>query len=283
MHHHHFSRTPGSTACDVDLFHATSLENSVFGAGPVSLIHEGFVPRKGSRVKAKLQLDAIFSPAMMFDHDVDQLAPVENFERLSDNRVTVIQNRIVAPSESMLSLVDDGSCVSDKMERSPVISSFPPPPRKPRVLVWIRWDLFIARRFTAADCFLDKDFERLPYAKSFSFARDWWSWRGGERRCGPRSSRWRQAEEVESESLVVGEMEVGSRALREIVCSKSLSLHKPRSLPKDLILPLVSNLSHRGNLRCLVILVAFSRCGVILNSKDMVHGRMHFLCSSCLR
>jgi hypothetical protein len=64
MHHHRFSRTPGSTAYDVDLFHATNLENSLFGAGPVNLIHEGFVPRKGSRVKAKLQLDAIFSPAI---------------------------------------------------------------------------------------------------------------------------------------------------------------------------------------------------------------------------
>jgi hypothetical protein len=30
MHHRRFSRTPGSTACDVDLFHATIWENSVF-------------------------------------------------------------------------------------------------------------------------------------------------------------------------------------------------------------------------------------------------------------
>jgi hypothetical protein len=197
MHHHRFSRTPGSTACDVDLFHATNWENSVFGAGPINLIHEGFVPRKGSRVKAKLQLDAFSSPAIMLDHDVEQLAPVENLERPSVNKVSVIQKQIVAPSENTLSLVDDGSCVTDKMERSPAISSFLPPPCKPRVLVWIRRDLFIARRFTAADCFLDKDFERLPYAKSFSFARDWWSWRGGgeggvvrDPQDGARWKRW---------------------------------------------------------------------------------------------
>jgi hypothetical protein len=181
MHHHRFSQTPSSTACDVDLFHATNLENLVFGAGPVNLIHEGFVPRIGLRVKEKLQLqlDAIFSPAMMFDHAVDQLVPVENFKQPSDNLVAVFQNRMVAPSENTLSLVDDGNRVSDKSERSLAILSVLPPPHKLWVLVWIRRDLFIARRFAAADCFPAREFERVPYAKSFSFAKDWWSWRGG--------------------------------------------------------------------------------------------------------
>jgi hypothetical protein len=38
MHHQRLSQTPGSNVCDVDLFHATNLESSVFGVGPVSLI-----------------------------------------------------------------------------------------------------------------------------------------------------------------------------------------------------------------------------------------------------
>jgi hypothetical protein len=131
MHHHRLSQTPGSIVCDVDLFHATSLENSVFGAGPVSLIHDGFIPRKGSKVKVKLKLDAICSPAMMFDHAVDQLAPVEKFKLLSDNMVTVVQNRVVAPSESTLSLVDDGSAVSDKRDISGYLVSSASSPQTP--------------------------------------------------------------------------------------------------------------------------------------------------------
>jgi hypothetical protein len=161
----------------VDLFHATNLESSVFGIGPVSLIQEGCIPRKGSRVKVKLKLDAICSPAM-FDHAGDHLAPVEKFRLLIENLATV-QNRVLAPSVNMLLLVDDGRSLSDKSERSRVSSSVLPPPRKPRVLVWIRRDLFIARRFVAADCFPAREFERVPYAKPFSFAKDWWSWRGG--------------------------------------------------------------------------------------------------------
>jgi hypothetical protein len=52
-------------------------------------------------------------------------------------------------------------------------------PRNPRVLVWIRRDLFIARRFCAADCFPAREGERLPFPKLFKFLRDWWSWREG--------------------------------------------------------------------------------------------------------
>jgi hypothetical protein len=56
--------------------------------------------------------------------------------------------------------------------------------QNPRVLVWIRRDLFIARRFRAADCFPISEGERLPYPKSFRFSRDWWSWReGGKEIC----------------------------------------------------------------------------------------------------
>jgi hypothetical protein len=143
------------------------------------LIQDRFIPRKGSKVKVKLKLDAICSPAMLFDHAGDHLVPVEKFRLLTDNLATVVQNRMMAPSENTLSLVDDGSGLSDKSERSLDSSSVPPPPRKPRVLVWIRRDLFIARRFVAADCFPAREFERVPYAKSFSFAKDWWSWRGG--------------------------------------------------------------------------------------------------------
>jgi hypothetical protein len=220
MQYHRFSRTSGSTIYEVDLYHATSVEDSVFGAGPVSLIHEVTIPRKGSRVKAKLQLNDVFSPAMVIDHDADQLAPVESSKLLSVNKVADIQSRVVASSENTHSLVNGGSCLSDKRERSLATSSFPPPPRNPRVLVCIRRDLFIARRFSAADCFPAREFERVPYVKSFSFAEL------------ERSSRWRQAEEVGFRSLVVGEVELGSRALRGIVSSKSPSLHKPRSLPK---------------------------------------------------
>jgi hypothetical protein len=136
MHHQRLSQTPGSNVCDVDLFHATNLESSVFGVGPVSLIQDGCIPRKGSRVKVKLKLDAICSPAM-FDHAGDHLAPVEKFRLLTENLATV-QNRVLAPSVNTLSLVDDGSGLSDKSERSRVSSSVLPPPRKPRVLVWIR-------------------------------------------------------------------------------------------------------------------------------------------------
>jgi hypothetical protein len=160
----------------VDLFHATNLESSVFGVGPVSLIQDECIPRKRSRAKVKLKLDAICSPAM--DHAGDHLAPVEKFSLLTENLATV-QNRVLAPSVNTLSLADDGSGLSDKSKRSLVSSSVPPPPRKPRVLVWIRRDLFIARRFIAADCFPAREFERVPYAKPFSFAKDWWSWRGG--------------------------------------------------------------------------------------------------------
>jgi hypothetical protein len=44
-------------------------------------------------------------------------------------------------------------------------------------LVWIRRDLYISRRFIAADYFPVRWSERAPYTKKFSFARDWWSWR----------------------------------------------------------------------------------------------------------
>jgi hypothetical protein len=65
-------------------------------------------------------------------------------------------------------------------------STAPPPSdkqslRNPRVLVWIRRDLFIARRFCAADCFPAREGERLPFPKPFKFSRDWWSWRDGGR------------------------------------------------------------------------------------------------------
>jgi hypothetical protein len=48
-------------------------------------------------------------------------------------------------------------------------------PRNPRVLVWIRRDLFIAQRFRATNCFPIREGERLPFPKSFKFLRDWWS------------------------------------------------------------------------------------------------------------
>jgi hypothetical protein len=68
LQYHRFSRTPSSTICEVDLYYATSVEDSVFGAGPVSLIHEvSTLPRKVSRVKAKLLLNVVFSPAMVID------------------------------------------------------------------------------------------------------------------------------------------------------------------------------------------------------------------------
>jgi hypothetical protein len=65
-------------------------------------------------------------------------------------------------------------------------STAPPPTdnqilRNPRVLVWIQRDLFIARRFCAADCFPAREGERLPFPKLFKFSRDWWSWREGGR------------------------------------------------------------------------------------------------------
>jgi hypothetical protein len=44
----------------------------------------------------------------------------------------------------------------------------------------------------------------------------------------------------------------------------------------------VSNLIRKGSLRCLVTLVPFSRCGIIPNSMVLVHGKMLFLCNSCL-
>jgi hypothetical protein len=257
-----------------------NLECSVFGVGPVSLIQDGFIPRNRSRVKMKLKLDAIYSPAL--DHVDEVLAPVEKFSLLTKKLATV-QNRVLAPLISTLSLVDDRNDLSDKSQRSLVSLSVPSPPRKPRVLVWIRRDLFIARRFVAADCFPAREFERVPYAKPFSFARDWWSWRGGGgRRCGQRSSRWHQVGEVVFGGLVVGAVEVGSRALM-VGCSRSRSLPRPRSSPMDLALPLVSKLSHKVSRRCLVILVVFSRCRVIPSSKVLVHGKMHSLCNSCLR
>jgi hypothetical protein len=48
-------------------------------------------------------------------------------------------------------------------------------PRNPRVLVWIRRDLFITQRFRAVDCFPIREGERMPFPKSFKFSRDWWS------------------------------------------------------------------------------------------------------------
>jgi hypothetical protein len=54
----------------------------------------------------------------------------------------------------------------------------------PRVLVWIRRDLFIARRFTEVDCHPAREGERLPFPRLFRFSRDWWSWReGGKEIC----------------------------------------------------------------------------------------------------
>jgi hypothetical protein len=81
MHHQRLSQTPGSNVCDVNLFHAMNLENSVFGVGPVSLSQDGFIPRDRSRVKMKLKLDAICSPAM--DHAGEHLAPVVKFSLLT--------------------------------------------------------------------------------------------------------------------------------------------------------------------------------------------------------
>jgi hypothetical protein len=53
-------------------------------------------------VKVKLKLDAICSPAMLFDHAGDHLASVEKFRLLTDNLATVVQNRMMAPSENTL-------------------------------------------------------------------------------------------------------------------------------------------------------------------------------------
>jgi hypothetical protein len=39
--------------------------------------------------------------------------------------------------------------------------------RNPRVLVWIRRDLFIARRFTEIECHPAREGERLPFPKLF--------------------------------------------------------------------------------------------------------------------
>jgi hypothetical protein len=54
-----------------------------------------------------------------------------------------------------------------------------PFPHKASTLVWIRRDLFISRRFSAADCYPAWDTERIGRCKEFKFSRDWWSWRGG--------------------------------------------------------------------------------------------------------
>jgi hypothetical protein len=68
---HRFSRTPSSTICGMDLYHAATVEDSVFGAGPVSLSHEVItLPMRGLRVKTKLLLIVVFSPAMVVDHMV---------------------------------------------------------------------------------------------------------------------------------------------------------------------------------------------------------------------
>jgi hypothetical protein len=59
-----------------------------------------------------------------------------------------------------------------------------PFPRKASALVWIRRDLFISRRFAAADCYPARDSERIGRCKEFKFSRDWWSWRiGGKEIC----------------------------------------------------------------------------------------------------
>jgi hypothetical protein len=146
------------------------MEDSVFGVGPVSLNQEVIVlPRRGTKVKSKLVLDAVFSPAIIVDQDDENLAPVEVFELLSANDDTDKQKRAVAASGNMFSLADCGKGLVDKRVNAQPSSVIPSPSRKTRVLVWIRRDLFIARRFTAADCFLAREFERVPYAKSFSF------------------------------------------------------------------------------------------------------------------
>jgi hypothetical protein len=44
--------------------------------------------------------------------------------------------------------------------------------RNPQVLVWIRRDLFIARRFTTVDCHPDREGARLPFPRLFRFSRD---------------------------------------------------------------------------------------------------------------
>jgi hypothetical protein len=52
------------------------MEDSVFGAGPISLSHEVItLLRRGLKVKVKLLLNDVFSPAMVVDHGVDQMAP----------------------------------------------------------------------------------------------------------------------------------------------------------------------------------------------------------------
>jgi hypothetical protein len=47
--------------------------------------------------------------------------------------------------------------------------------RNPNVLVWIRRDLFIARRFTEIECHPAREGEKLPFPRLFRFSRDWWS------------------------------------------------------------------------------------------------------------
>jgi hypothetical protein len=70
----------------MDLYHAATVEDSVFGAGPVSLSHEVItLPMRGLRVKTKLLLNVVFSPAMVVDHGDDQMAPDETFKLLSVN------------------------------------------------------------------------------------------------------------------------------------------------------------------------------------------------------
>jgi hypothetical protein len=62
------------------------MEDSVFGMGPISLNQEvSVLPRRGEKVKLKLVLDDVYSPAIIVDQDDENLAPVEVFKLSSDS------------------------------------------------------------------------------------------------------------------------------------------------------------------------------------------------------
>jgi hypothetical protein len=103
--------------------------------------------------------------------------------------VSTVSESSFRTGKQISKVADNGSAFSKRDSAISEIykaSTAPPPadsqiPRNPRVLVWIRRDLFIVRHFCAADCFPAREGERLPFPKLFKFSRDWWSWREGGR------------------------------------------------------------------------------------------------------
>jgi hypothetical protein len=129
------------------------LDVSCFGLGPVEFVED----LDGKLRLRPRSLNFSFSSAGMVSVDTvsggEKAMQVAGLRNLLSNRgseeVGVITSRAPAGSSSFRG--------------------------NPSVLVWIRRDLFIARRFTEIECHPAREGERLPFPRLFRFSRDWWS------------------------------------------------------------------------------------------------------------